>query len=297
MPWSARSFLFGLSLFSLAAVTLHAQQAVCTFQTFVLNSSDPNSPREAVSGANDNYSVVGSADYPVNKPNIIAFAHHADGSIRYWRPAGSRVSEFSARNNLGNTVGGYADSSGTFHAIYLQGNAITEIVHPKAANHSTRLVALNKYNTLLGNYSDSNGHGHMFKRYSDGGLVDIPNFPGATSTTPSDINDNAVIVGNYNLPADGKDIAHGFLYHNGTWATLNYRNQTTATYVAGISGAGTVVGDAFSNGFLYKNGVFKDIVGPNGAQVTVRGISPGGIISGDMWISGSGSHGFTAKCR
>ena len=125
-------------------------------------------------------------------------------------------------------------------------------MHPKAANHRTRLVALNKYNPIHGN-----GHGHMFKRYSDDGLVEIPNFPGATSTTPSDINDNAVIVGNYNLPADGKDIAHGFLYHNGTWATLNYRNQTTATDVAGISGAGAVVGDAFSNGFSTRTASSK----------------------------------------
>ena len=297
MLWSARSVIVGLGLCPLLAITLQAQKAACTFKTFVLNPADLNSPREYVGGANDNSSVVGMAAYPFDKPNIIAFAHHADDTIRYWRPSGSRVSEFSARNNLGNTVGGYADSSGIFHAVYLHGSTVTEIIHPKAANHSTDLVGINKYNTILGKYSDSNGHGHVFKRYSNGSFVSIPNFPGATSTSPSDINDNAVIVGNYNLPTDGKDIAHGFIYHNGTWATLNYRNKTTATYVAGISGAGTIVGDEYANGFLYKNGVFKDIVGPNGEQVTVRGISPGGIISGDMWISASGSHGFTAKCH
>ena len=47
-------------------------------------------------------------------------------AVQYWRPAGSRVSEFSARNNLGNTVGGYADSSGEFPRRLLHGSAITD---------------------------------------------------------------------------------------------------------------------------------------------------------------------------
>ncbi len=81
-----------------------------------------------------------------------------------------------------------------------------------------------------------------------------------------------------------------------TGEKLNYRNKTTNTEVTGISDSGVIVGDHYGSGFLYKNGVFKDIIGPNGLGVIARGISAGGIITGDMWING-GSHGFTAICQ
>jgi len=53
----------------------------------------------------------------------------------------------------------------------------------------------------------------------------------------------------------------------------------------------------YGNAFLYSNGVFKDIVGPNGEGITVRNISAGGIITGDMWSLTAEPHGFTATCQ
>ena len=297
MLWSVPCFTSILSLLVLLTIPLQAQQASCTFKTFVLNPANLESPREQTSGVNDFRTVVGTAAYPFNKPNITAFTHYADGTVKYWRPSGSQISGFSARNNLGNTVGGYLDSSKIWHALFFHSSTVTQIVHPKAANHSTGLVGINKWNTILGGYLDSNGTEHMFKRYSNGSFASIPNFPGARQTSPAGINDSGVIVGTYNLPSDGKDISHGFIYHNGRWATLDYRKNITNTEIAGISDAGIVIGNHYGVGFMYENGVFKDIAGPNGENVTVRGISASGIITGDMWIPSSGSHGFTAKCQ
>jgi hypothetical protein len=70
----------------------------------------------------------------------------------------------------------------------------------------------------------------------------------------------------------------------------------TNTEVVGISNNGVIVGDHYGNAFLYANGVFKDIVGPNGEGTTLRNISANGIITGDMWAN-SGAHGFTATCQ
>ncbi len=195
MSWSTRSFTFCLSLSLLLAIPVQAQKASCTFKTFVLNPANLNSPRENAFGVNDNGTVVGSADYPFNKPNITAFVHYADGTIKYWRPSGAPISGFSARNNAGNT------------------------------NHSTGVVGINKWNTILGSYSDANGNTHDFKRYSNGTFVNIPNFPGASRTIPSAINDNGAIVGFYAINAEGPDISHGFIYHNGNWGKAELQEQ------------------------------------------------------------------------
>jgi len=230
----------------------------------LLNPANSNNPRETASGVNDNHTVVGAADYPVNKPNFWGFVHYLNGNATYWHPANAKYSSFSGRNNFGNTTGGYVDTLGIPHAAYLHGSTTTLIVHPKAAHHSTGLVGINNLNTLLGGYTDSNG----------------------------------VVVGSYTLPTDPSGIGHGFIYRNGSFATLNYRNKQTNTSLVGIDNNGVIIGNNYSNGFLYKNGGYKDIVGPHGEQITARGISANNsTVTGDMWISSSGSHGFTATCQ
>lgn len=166
------------------------------------------------------------------------------------------------------------------------------IVHPKAAQHSTQLTDINNLNTLLGFYQDSNGVSHIFKRQSNGTFLSVPNFPGAKSTFADAFNDNGVVVGTYrpNVP---NAVDNGFIYRNGSFATLNYRNNMQAgTELVGIDSNGVIVGNSNHSGFLYRNGVFKDIVGPHGEIVTAGGVSANGVITG-----GIGSHGFTVNCQ
>ena len=283
----------------LAVIQLQAQKASCTNSNiWLLNPANPNNPREQVGGVNDNRTVVGSADYPNKTPHLLGFVHYSNGTITYWHPANAKFSFLKGRNNLGNTVGSYVDTLGIGHAVYLHGSTTTLIVHPKAVHHSTGLVGINNLNTLLGSYIDSNGTWHTFKRRSNGTFLAVPNFPGAKQTSPGGFNDNGVVVGGYLNPGDCCGISHGFIYRNNAFAKLNYRNiPNTNTELVGIDKNGVIIGNHYSTGFLFKNGVFKDIIGPNGAEVTARGISANGIITGDMWISGSGSHGFTAVCQ
>lgn len=278
------------------ALQLQAQNATCTnWNTWLLNSANANNPREDARGGNDNRTVVGFGGY-LHKPDTVAFVHYANGKITYWHPGNTRFSSFSGRNNLGNTVGSYRDSSGVYHAAYLHGSTTTLIVHPKAAHHSTGLIGINNLNTLLGGYTDSNGGNHIFKRRSNGTFLSVPNFPGAKSTSAGGFNDNGVVVGIYILPNE-TSVSHGFIYRNGTFATVDYRNFQTITSLTGIDNNGVIVGNAYADGFLYKNGVFKKIVGPHGEAPTVYGISANGIITGNIWISGTGQHGFTVRCQ
>jgi len=282
----------------LAAFQLQAQKATCAnWKTFALNPSNLSNPTEESEGVNDNHTVVGTAFYNFNKPNFKGFVHYANGKITYWRPLNAKYSWLSDRNILGNTVGGYVDFSKNAHAIYLHGSTTTEIVHPTATHHSTALVGINNLNTILGIYGDAKGQ-HIFKRRSDGSFLAVPNFPGAVSTDPTAFNDNGVVVGIYMNPGDCCGIDHGFIYRNGSFTPLNYRKMVNSnTELTGISNNSVIVGDHFGNAFLYSDGVFKDIVGPNGEQVTVRNISAGGIITGDTSVGGKGPYGFTATCQ
>ena len=282
----------------LAAFQLQAQQATCTnWKTFVLNPADLSNPSEESDGVNDNHTVVGTAFYNFNKPNFKGFVHYSNGKITYWKPVNAKYSWLSDRNIIGNTVGGFVDTLGIAHAAYLHGGTTSLIVHPSATHHSTALVGVNNLNTLLGTYSDAKGQ-HIFKRRSDGSFLVVPNFPGATHTDPAAFNDNGVVVGTYMMPGDCCGIDHGFIYRNGSFAPLNYRKKVTSnTELTGISNNSAIVGDHYGNAFLYSNGVFKDIVGPHGEQVTVRNISAGGIITGDIALGGNGPHGFTATCQ
>jgi hypothetical protein len=195
---------------------------------------------------------------------------------------------------VGNTVGIYLDTLGILHAAYLHGSTTTLIVHPKAAHHSTELFAINNLNTLLGYYQDSNGVNHGFKRRSNGTFLSVPTFPGAQSCCSFAVafNDNGVVVGTYRLN-DPIGVNHGFIYRNGSFATLDYRNNKQAgTRLVGIDTNGVIVGNVWSKSFLYKNGVFKDIFGPHGELVSVSGISANGVITG-----GFNGRGFTVKCQ
>lgn len=84
---------------------------------------------------------------------------------------------------------------------------------------------------------------HGFKRYNNGRFVDldypfvkVPNL--GQFTNPTAINDNGVVVGSYNDDMSAP-LVHGFIYHNGQWATLDVPNSLR-TYPVGISNAGTI---------------------------------------------------------
>lgn len=278
-----------------SALQLQAQNATCTnWNTWVLNPANPNNPSPFAAGVNDNRTVVGFAQFSLHPPKGSGFVHYLSGKITYWKPANAQTSDFTGRNNAGNTVGNYTDNLGIHHAAYLHGSTTILIVHPKAAQHSTQLVGINNLNTVLGYYQDGNGVNHTFKRRSDGSFLSVPTFPGAQSccSFAAGFNDNGVVVGTYRLN-DPNGVNHGFIYRNASFASLDYRNNNRAgTRLVGIDGNGVIVGNVYSKSFLYKNGVFKDIFGPHGELVSVRGISANGVISG-----GFNGRGFTVNCQ
>jgi hypothetical protein len=268
-------------------------KASCKFQRFLLNSSNPNNPRVNVSGVNDNRAVVGSAQYPNNKPDFKPFLRRPNSKITYFLPDGAIYGEFTDRNNAGVTVGNYVDSSQRGHAFMWRNSKVIQIGVPKSYPHSTYAYGINKFDTVVGSYSDFSGKMHAFKRTSDGRYLRLT-FPESTFTEARGINDNGAIVGNYGTP--NSQLSHGFIYYHGSWATLNYKHTTSSnTDLVGISNSGVIGGNDYGTGFIYESGVFKVVSAAKSSETTVQGISADGIIAGNL--QAGNPYGYTAKCQ
>jgi hypothetical protein len=276
--------LLVVTIVSLASdVQAQTQQASCTFHTFSLTQSPQ---MITVTGVNDYGTVVGYADFGEGASRQTkAFIHYSGGGTNYWLPSGAKNSAFGGRNDAGVTTGAYSDSSNHTHAFLLKGSTLTPIVRPYGAGPA----GINKYNSVVGTYVDSNGNPHGFKRYSDGNVIHLT-YPGALGTRAYGINDSSTIVGFYN----GTDSAeHGFIYKSGQWASLQFPNATQSTELYGISNSNVIVGQGEAHGYMYKDGTFKEIAVPGSAETQVRAIAPGGLIAGMADLT----HGFLASCH
>jgi hypothetical protein len=298
--------LIGLILICLAAVPIaqaQVQQASCSFKLFLLDRSSPSNPVfMGGTGVNDWKTVVGEAGFNFTQtpPFSKGFAHYFGGGTVYYSAPGAIRTRFNARNNKDLTVGIYTDSSQAKHSFMLQGGTLTPIVHPNAAPNTTMVQGINEFNTTVGSFSSVpwGGTVRAFKRYSSGKFVSF-SLPGSQRTEANGINDNGVIAGSYVSPGaiNGALSWHGFIYHNGQWATVDYPGNNVDTFLLGISNAGLIIGEVEPLGppiyFMYANGVFKQIDVPNSSFTQVSGISAGGVISGTVDFN----QGFTATCQ
>jgi probable HAF family extracellular repeat protein len=122
------------------------------------------------------------------------------------------------------------------------------------------------------------------------------NVPGATQTFPGGINNAGVVVGGYE---DSSQVFHGYIL-SGKKLTKLDDPKGIGTLCSNLApdGAIAVVGyyiasDGTSVGFLYKNGIFTDISGPQGTTASAAfGINDSGAIVGDYTDANGNTHGF-----
>lgn len=267
------------------------QQATCTFKLV-------NPIPGFFNGANDYGTTVGqdSSNYS------LGFIHYANGSMNFVKPPNSVWTVAMARNDNGATTGYYSTQGATinYKGFILHSGTFTTFVHPKSA-YGTQLNGINKYLTAVGTYLDSSRLYHGFKRYSNGSVLTI-SYPGAVNTFANGVNDNGTVVGSF----EGTGGSHGFIYHSGSWAQVDFPGTGGgASSLVGISNGNVMVGINTSSeppsSFLYANGAFKVISVPNSYETIVGGISANGLISGYAVFNtsngGSYSSGLTATCK
>lgn len=225
------------------------QQASCTFSLFQAPG--------LVNGVNDFRTTVGqSSSNPAR-----GFIRYSGGGVSYFTAPNAASTNFTGRNDGGVSVGVYTTQGTSISkGFILQGSTFTSFTHPKAVL-GTVLSGINKYNSTVGSYFDSANISHGFKRYSNGGLVSL-NYPGGSQTKALGINDYGTVVGSFVTLSGGQEFGHGFLYHGGTWAQVDY-STNPGTSLDAISNANVVVGHfqwlSTYTSFLYANGVFKNL--------------------------------------
>lgn len=306
--------LFAAFFLSASNPIVHAQtQASCTFTHFDLNPANPGDPIATPYSVNDFGTIVGRANFASGA--VKGFVRYSNGSVTYFRawdfpPA---LTALVARNDKGASVGDVNGSTG----FLLQGSVLTPIVLGPTFNYPIPR-GINKWNSIVGYYGDPRGNIHGFKRWSNGGFLTL-DFPGmavehAFGTQPAAIDDAGTVVGTYNLQASAT--GHGFIYNHNQWATLDFPNTTTGTFLTGISNSGVIVGNVQTSTqgssclshpegvcqrpFLYKNGKFETIsdpAAPPDSNTTVNGISPNSHMISGYSESLSATQAFTASCQ
>jgi hypothetical protein len=68
-----------------------------------------------------------------------------------------------------------------------------------------------------------------------------------------------------------------------------------------VNNSGVIVGNHLSAdsdfGFIYENGLFKNIVYSGAKSTMAGGIDNNGLISGQIYLTGGSSLGYTAVCK
>lgn len=283
----------------LSLATQAQTQAACTFNFF-----SPTTQFKLQNGAPVFIQPMGINDFGTVVGHTTAGTPR--GLIR-WANGGviavKGTTFLTARNNHGTSVG----YDLTSHGVLVNDNPITNshtitpIVLDVNNGGVIEVSGINKWGTVIGRYAPSIHYsGHGFKRWKNGTTYTL-DFPGAKagSTEPDGINDNGTVVGSYFTPDKA---VHGFIFHKGQWATLDYPHAV-GTVLVGITNTGKIIGDAFANAsttlFLYENGTFTEISVPNSDPGTrsVLSISPKqGLILGVADVR-AGKPAFIAQCQ
>lgn len=208
-------------------------------------------------GINDSGTVVGTYANSTGQP--IAGFVDTNGSFSFVavpEPQGSNnpyyPTELTAISNNGIMVGHYNGGGGLID----NNGTITTVSTPwsgtgayfSGVNNSGVMVGNGlpgsdlfetDSNTMTGDaFVDNNG---VFTQIIDPNAYSVsgPNQPTPwNETRVSGINDNGVIVGSY---TDSNQKNHGFIYYNGSYATVNYPSATE-TFLTGINDNGQVTG-------------------------------------------------------
>jgi len=237
-----------------------------------------------------------------------AFVRYPNGSLTTYLAPNSSASFFSGRNPQGVTVGWYTDtvvaSDGLNHnhGWVVYGSNMSVVNYPHAAD--TFLQWINHWGTIVGAYYDPNTY--MEKAFILKNSVFTHIVPLGSSSTDwnsaMSINDKGVIAGWYFDTNIGRIV--GFTLANGVYTTIeNPKGKIgpdASTQIYAINNLGVMVGRYnFGYGFIYINGVFKDVQVPNYQVASVNGINDYGDVTGTAISLASpyNSKLFTAHCQ
>jgi uncharacterized membrane protein len=218
----------------------------------------------------------------------------ADGVFSTIDYSGADSTVVNGINNNGDLVGYYRDADG-LHGFRYDGTYYSYDYN----GEDTRLTGINDHGDLIGVYGAGDSEDPFASFLISGGSVTPLAYPGATSTTVNDINNDGTIVGSSATWHDYYwDEYYGVLYADSSFTQVAVPFAgTTATAIAGINTQGDYVGtykmDTYNtSGYVMQAGVCETLNVPWADSTYARDINDRGMIVGGYNIDGS-YYGFT----
>lgn len=211
-------------------------------------------------------------------------------------PASSQT-QVTGLNNVGTTVGFYADSNGAstpnFIGFVDQSGTFTSVTDPNvgSAPTTTQLLGVNDSNVAVGFYVDGGGNAQAFL-YNIGSTtftaITLPIADDATMTTATGINNSGEISGFFVNGNTGN--TEGFIDNGGTFTVFEVPGSTNTMFL-GINNNGQVVGvyqdgSGFNNGLVYSigGGTYQTVDDPNAVPANggtvINGLNDNGQLVG-----------------
>jgi hypothetical protein len=263
-------------------------KASCTFDTFDVPSGYT---LNTVEGIADDGTVVGQLiNNRTQAP--VGFMRSSGGDFAYYSAPKSSMTWLYQQNATGTSSGSYLDGNSKVHGFTLVNGNFGAVDYPGAAN--TWVFGVNHVGALTGSYGGAGSvKGFMLV---NGQYTDIV-YPKGAVTNPMAVNDSNAVVGS-SLTGN---FSTGFLWQNGKFTAISFPKSKFGTVLTGINNVGTIVGNRISSdkafAFLYENNTFKSIVYAGAKFEVVGGINNNGVISGQIYITGTKTLGFTATCK
>jgi uncharacterized membrane protein len=250
----ARSLLISALFIVATATVAFAQTGKCAFQQ--LNFPPPDNHLPIPRALNDVGAIVGSyLDGNATSHGFLLY----QGKVSSFMFPGSIRTEAWDISRTGIIVGTYnvRGVAGTL-AFMVKSGAFHQITFPGFSTTNASAFGVNDNGDVVGRFvSNGAAFGYLLRN----GKLTILSFPGAQAgTTPTSINDEGVIVGNYFLsPFDG---GHAFMWKDGVFSNVTPFGSTFSL-ASKISNTGVVVGsyvsDGLRHGYAYKNGTYTKI--------------------------------------
>ncbi len=216
-----------------------------------------------------------------------------DGNFERYDFPGSQKTHFYALGNNGLAAGHYQDSEGLYHGVILENGEMRQYHFPGAVQ--TEIYGYSdSTGALTGNFTDASG---VRRGFSGDEIIE---YPGATKTYATFVNDVGNVVGSY---VDAEGIYHVYVRGpGGSFATLDIPVGSDPEYffLQGINNALIAVGRAKAEGDVPRtyagNAIgLQELKFPGSVSTEGWNVNQDGSIVGHYDAADGRRHGFIAR--
>jgi hypothetical protein len=258
----------------------------------------PGATKTTVTGLTDDGTMVGTYVDANFRTHGFLWRHGESAQVlplidpRGITPDGSMLAGFFAENNA---FQGFLLWDGTFTNLRGPGAPLPSNACPPDSPASAAALGITPAGIVVGFYHQANTgplvhHGFSYdpvtRQYA---TIDFP-VAGAVSHGLVAMSPTGALLG---FVMDAASRNHGVLMEGGVVTLIDVPGAAFGTLPQGLTDDGTVVGQAFPNGFTYRAGVFTTLTYPGATRTQPFGVRGDGVIYG-RFVDATQDAGFVA---